>query len=157
MQFFSWFKTCSFWKIHCFTFFPYKSIRDQIWPCRKICLGQPRIISWINLVVFKLPMLHTKFQGHQPFGSGEEDFLKFLPYMGMAAILVMRPGPFEQTFVPPSHGDTIWNLASISPLVSEENMFQEYEQQMNGRTGRRWPTEAYLCYKLTNEPSAQVS
>ena len=30
-------------------------------------------------------MRHTKFQGHWPFGSGEEDFLQFLPYMGMAA------------------------------------------------------------------------
>ena len=47
-------------------------------------------------------MLHTKFQGHWPFGSKEEDFLRFLPYMGMAAILVMWPGPFEQSFVPPS-------------------------------------------------------
>ena len=25
-------------------------------------------------------MLQTKFQGHQPFASGEEDFLRFLPY-----------------------------------------------------------------------------
>ena len=32
--------------------------------------------------------MHTKFQGHRPFGSGEEDFLRLLPYMGMAAILV---------------------------------------------------------------------
>ena len=31
-------------------------------------------------------MLHTKFQGHQSIGSGEEDFLRFLPYMGMAAM-----------------------------------------------------------------------
>ena len=30
-------------------------------------------------------MLHTKFQGHWSIGSGEEDFLRFLPYMGMAA------------------------------------------------------------------------
>ena len=45
--------------------------------------------------------------------------------MGMAAILVMWPGPFEQTFVPPSHGDSVWNLASIGPVVSEENMFKE--------------------------------
>ena len=64
----------SFWKIHCFTFFPYKSIRDQIWPCRKLGQGQPRVIIWINLVVLKHPMLHTKFQGHWPFGSKEEDF-----------------------------------------------------------------------------------
>ena len=38
----------SFWKIYCFTFFPYKSIRDLIWPCRKICQGQPRVIIWAN-------------------------------------------------------------------------------------------------------------
>ena len=38
-------------------------------------------------------MLHTKFQGHRFIGSGEEDFLRFLPYMGMAAMLVMRPDP----------------------------------------------------------------
>ena len=34
-------------------------------------------------------MLHAKFQDNRTNGSGEEDFLKFLPYMGMAAILVM--------------------------------------------------------------------
>ena len=35
-------------------------------------------------------MLHTKFHGNRPAGSREEDFFKgFLPYMGMAAILVM--------------------------------------------------------------------
>ena len=34
-------------------------------------------------------MLHTKFRENWPAGSGEEDFLRFLPYMGMAAILVM--------------------------------------------------------------------
>ena len=34
-------------------------------------------------------MLHAKFQGHRTSGSGEEDVLRFLPYMGMTAILVM--------------------------------------------------------------------
>ena len=34
------------------------------------------------------PMLHTKFKDHRTSGSGE-DFLMFLPYMGVAAILVM--------------------------------------------------------------------
>ena len=33
-------------------------------------------------------MIHAKFQAHRTFGSGE-DFLRFLPYMGMVAILVM--------------------------------------------------------------------
>ena len=34
-------------------------------------------------------MIHAEFQGHRTFGSGEEDFVRFLPYMDMAAILVM--------------------------------------------------------------------
>ena len=34
-------------------------------------------------------MIHAKFQDHRTSGSGEEDSLRFLPYMGMAAILVM--------------------------------------------------------------------
>ena len=33
-------------------------------------------------------MIHAKFQDHRTSGSGEEDFLRCLPYMGMAAILV---------------------------------------------------------------------
>ena len=32
-------------------------------------------------------MLHAKFQDHRTAGSG--DFLRVLPYMGVAAILVM--------------------------------------------------------------------
>ena len=36
-------------------------------------------------------MLHTKFQGHRSIGSGEEDFLRFLPYMGMAAMWSCDP------------------------------------------------------------------
>ena len=95
-------------------------------------------------------MLHTKFQGHHLYGSREEDFLRFLPYMGMAAILVMWPGPFEQTFVPPSQGGYIWNLASIGPVVSEEKMFENVDIQHTHTHIRT--TEAYLYYKLTNEP-----
>ena len=35
-------------------------------------------------------MIHAKFQDHRTSGSDEEDFfLWFLPYMSMAAILVM--------------------------------------------------------------------
>ena len=34
-------------------------------------------------------MLHVKFQDHRTSGSGEEDFLRLIPYMSMAAILVM--------------------------------------------------------------------
>ena len=44
--------------------------------------------------------------------------------MGMMAIWVMWPEPFEQTFVPPSKGGSIWNLASFDPVVLEETMFE---------------------------------
>ena len=44
--------------------------------------------------------------------------------MGMAAILVMWPGPFEQLFIPPTPGGYIWNLVTIGPVVSEEQSFE---------------------------------
>ena len=34
-------------------------------------------------------MIHAKFQDHRTSGSGVEDVLRFLPYMGMTFILVM--------------------------------------------------------------------
>ena len=34
-------------------------------------------------------MQHVKIQDHRTSGSGEEDFQRFLPCMGVAAILVM--------------------------------------------------------------------
>ena len=86
--------------------------------------GQPRVIIWTTLVALPYTMLHTKFQGHWSIGSGEEDFWRFLPYMGMAAILVMWPAPFEQFFVPPTPGGYIWNLVTIGPVVLEEKSFE---------------------------------
>ena len=145
----------SFWNIHCFSFFIYKSIRDQIWPCHKIGQGQPRVIVWTNLVVLEHPMLHKKFQGHQPLGFGEEYFLRFLLYIGMAASLVKWPGPFEQTFVSLSQEISIWNLASIDPVVSEEKMFENVDIQHTYKQNLR-TTEAYLYYMLTNEPKGSV-
>ena len=51
--------------------------------------GQPGVINCITLIELLYIITHTKFQGHQSIGSGKEDFLSFLPYMGMAAMLVM--------------------------------------------------------------------
>ena len=51
--------------------------------------GDKRVWKCIPIRALEHPMPHTKFQGHRPFGSREEDFLRFLPYMGMVAILVM--------------------------------------------------------------------
>ena len=36
-----------------FNFFPYKSIRDSIWPFRKIGQGPHRVIIWINFVILE--------------------------------------------------------------------------------------------------------
>ena len=44
-------------------------------------------------------MLHTKFRGNLPAGSGEEDFEGFLPYMGMADILVLCTASCHQTSI----------------------------------------------------------
>ena len=76
--------------------------------------------------------------------------------MDMAAILVLWPGLFEQTFVPPSEGGSIWNLASIGPVVSEEKMF-EYVDILSYTSTHIRTTEAYLYYKLTMSLKAQVS
>ena len=54
----------------------------------KMGQGQPRVIIRTTLVVVPYTMLHTKFQGHWSIGSGD-DFLRFLPYMGVAAMLVL--------------------------------------------------------------------
>ena len=108
--------------------------------------GQPRVIIWTTLVVLPYTMLHINFQGHWSTGSGEEDFLRFLPYMGMAAMLVMWPRPFEQLFFPKGPGGCIWNLVAIGPVVSEEKSFEI----VDGRTtdGRRTDDGACLYYKL---------
>ena len=34
-------------------------------------------------------MIHANFQDHITSGTGRDDFIRFLPYMGMAAILVI--------------------------------------------------------------------
>ena len=41
---------------------------------RKIGQGHPRVIILSNYDWLKSTMLHTKFRGNRPTGSGEEDF-----------------------------------------------------------------------------------
>ena len=45
-------------------------------------------------------MLHTKFRGNRPTGSGVEDFEGFLPYMSLVAILAMLPASYQQISFP---------------------------------------------------------
>ena len=72
----------SYGKMNFSIFFPYKCIRHQIRPCHKVGQGQPRIIICANLVGPTSPMLHTKSQGHWPYGSREEDFSKVFTLYG---------------------------------------------------------------------------
>ena len=71
----------------------------HVWSCHKIGQGQSKVIIWIILLILGYPMLHAKFNGHWSTGSGE-DFLMFLPYMGVVAILVMWPNSFVKIFIP---------------------------------------------------------
>ena len=76
-----------------------------------------------------------------PLVPKKKIFEGFLPYMGVASILVMWPRCPKQTFVPPAHGGSTWNLALIGPGLLE--IFEN-----GGRTDNR----ACLYHKLTNEP-----
>ena len=58
--------------------------------------------------------------------------------MGMAAMLVMLPRPFEQFFFPKDPGGCIWNLVAIGLVVSEEKSFEIVDGRTDVRTdGRR--------------------
>ena len=54
----------------------------------------------------------------------------FLPYMGMATILINGLRPFVQIFNPPLTEDSRRNLKKIGLGVSEENLFKG----VDGRT-----------------------
>ena len=69
-------------------------------------------------------MLHTKFRRNQPVGSGEEEFKGFLPYMGMAAILVMWPASCHQIFISLYLKAFIQSLIQIGTVVSEKIQFE---------------------------------
>ena len=62
----------------------------HIWAWRSCLSCDPtHMYNFLFPFSLKLSMLHTKFQGHWSIGSVEEDFVRFLPYIGMAAMLVM--------------------------------------------------------------------
>ena len=65
-----------------------KCIGKQTWPCRKNVKCQCVTIILAILVDLLSPMIYAKIQPQGILGSGEEYFIFFLPYMGMAAILV---------------------------------------------------------------------
>ena len=57
--------------------------------------GHSRVIIWTNYDGPESPMLHTKFQGNRPGGSGEEDFQRVFTIYGHVDLLVMWPNFLE--------------------------------------------------------------
>ena len=81
-------------------------------------------------------MLHTKFRGNRPAGSREELFYMVLPYVGMAAILVMGPAPCNQIFISLYLKAFIKNLVQIGKVVSEKIWFEFlYVHNLGPRSG----------------------
>ena len=52
--------------------------------------------------------------------------------MGMAAILVTRPGPIEQIFILTTHKCAAWNLASIGLVALQQKMFESIKLRYLG-------------------------
>ena len=81
---------------------------------------QPRIIIGITLVIGAYTMLQAKFKAIGHLVPEKKIFFRFLPYMGVGAMLVMCPSRFEQFFVPATSEGYMWNLVTIGPVLSEE-------------------------------------
>ena len=92
---------CWFFPLNDFvTVFPIQIHMQPDLPCCKISQGQPRVIIYINFADKKSSsMLHAQFQDHigllkikrRRFYKAFKNFFfsRFLPYMGVVAILVM--------------------------------------------------------------------
>ena len=133
--------------------FPYKSTREQSWPCCKVVQGQPRIITWTNFEGSKSLMLYTKFEGHRPAGFGEDFFKGFKHTWAWRPFWSNNLDHLNKLLFPTSQWDSTWNLALIGPVVSEE-MFEECRRWTDDderKTEPAYTTSSPMCLK------AQVS
>ena len=71
-------------------------------------------------------MLHTKPWATGPFLPEKMILKRFVPYIGVAAILIKWPRCGGQTFILSTHWGSIWNLALIGQVVSEEKTSEEF-------------------------------
>ena len=72
-----------------------------------------------------------------PLVPEKKIFEVFLPYVGVAAILVMWPRCRKQIFVSPTHGGSTQNLALIGQAVWEKKMFEIVDGRTTTTDGRR--------------------
>ena len=69
-------------------------------------------------------MLHTKFRGNRLPVLEKKIFKGLLPYMGMAAILVMCPASCHQIFISLYMKAFIKSLVQFGKVVSEKIQFE---------------------------------
>ena len=105
-------------------------VAEQKWHCtflcaEHFCFHEQHFFSCVNHLLLCYGVPEKKI------------FLRFLPYMGMVASLVMWPGAFEQTFVTLSEGGFMWNLASVGPVLSEEKMFENVDTHTHTHMNNR--------------------
>ena len=110
--------------------------------------GQLKVIIWTNFDGSKAPMLHTKAQGHWPFGSGEEDFWSDFTIYGRGGHLGHVTQMPRTKFRSPDPWRIHMKFGFDWPSSFEEEDLLKW--CMDGR--RRTDDGACLYYKLTNEP-----
>ena len=115
------------------TFFPYKSIRDQIWPCHKTGQGQPRVI----IEQTQAPDAAYQVSRSSAFWFRRRFFKVFTTY-GHGSHLGYVTRNVWTNFCSPIPWRLKGNLASIGPVVSEEKMIK-----VCGRWRDRWWTPTY--------------
>ena len=134
-------------------FSPFKCMGDLCWPCRKIGHGHPRVMIYRNFVELHCLMLHNKFQNHRPSGSGEEDFFFFFAIYSHGGHLGHVTWTIYTNFRSPTlrmlhmkfgfdwpsgfRGEDVWKVWTMTTAKTDDG--------------------AWVSYKLTCEPSAQVS
>ena len=115
-----------------FAFFP---IQKPKWPNLMLPQNRSRSIKGHHLNKLERGLQQQccipSFKGTGHLVPEKNIFEGFLPYVGVVAILVMWPRPYEQTFVPfvpQPHGGSTCNLISISLAVSEEMSFENVDE-----------------------------
>ena len=145
----------SFWKIHCFHFFLYKSLSYQIWPCRIIGQGHSRVIIWTNYDGLESTMLHTKFRENRApvlekiFG----DFTIYGRGGHLGHVTLVPWTNFRSPYPRRLHIKFGFDWQSG---FAEEDPWALWTTMMTTTDGRRTDAGPWVSFKLTYEPSAQV-
>ena len=123
-------------------FFPYKCIRNQIWPCHKV--GQARFNICANMVETIWQMLHTKSQGHWPY------VLRIRYSKGFYHIWVWWPWPFILIY---SHCLIRFNISSENNdfgfnSIQKINFSKKFTFKCNRKQIWPWPLVSQGQFKF---------